>query len=94
MRAGLTQQQLADRLHTDQGNIARLERNRSQATVRTLKRVAEATGHELVINFRRFSKSTYKIARAHSDSAGCVARRLRQGRLPMESSIVNAGTKR
>jgi ribosome-binding protein aMBF1 (putative translation factor) len=55
MRAGLTQQQLADRLHTDQGNIARLERNRSQATVRTLKRVAEATGHELVVNFRRSS---------------------------------------
>jgi ribosome-binding protein aMBF1 (putative translation factor) len=55
MRAGLTQQQLADRLHTDQGNIARLERNRTQATVRTLKRVAEATGHELVVNFRRVS---------------------------------------
>jgi ribosome-binding protein aMBF1 (putative translation factor) len=55
IRAGLTQQQLAERLHTDQGNIARLERNRTQATVRTLKRVAEATGHELVINFRRSS---------------------------------------
>ena len=74
IRAGLTQQQLAERLRTDQGNIAWLERNRSQATVRTLKRVADATWHELVINFRRFSKSTYKIARAHSDSAGCVAR--------------------
>jgi transcriptional regulator with XRE-family HTH domain len=52
IRAGLTLQQLAERLHTDQGNIARLERSRTQATVRTLKRVGEATGHELVINFR------------------------------------------
>jgi ribosome-binding protein aMBF1 (putative translation factor) len=52
-RAGLTQRELADRLHTDQGNIARLEGSRSHATVRTLRRVAEATGHELVINFRR-----------------------------------------
>jgi transcriptional regulator with XRE-family HTH domain len=57
--AGLTQQQLGERLHTDQGNIARLECSRTQTTVRTLKRVAEATGHELVVNFRRFSKSTY-----------------------------------
>jgi uncharacterized protein len=56
IRAGLTQQQLAERLHTDQGNIARLERSRTQPTVRTLKRVAEATGHELVINFRRSPK--------------------------------------
>jgi transcriptional regulator with XRE-family HTH domain len=55
-RAGLTQEELAKRLYTDQGNIARLERNRSQATVRTLRRVAEATGHELVINFRRSAK--------------------------------------
>jgi ribosome-binding protein aMBF1 (putative translation factor) len=55
-RAGLTQRQLADRLKTDQGNIARLERSRTEATVRTLKRVAEATGHELVINFRLSKK--------------------------------------
>jgi transcriptional regulator with XRE-family HTH domain len=55
-RAGLTQRELADRLETDQGNIARLERSRSQATVRTLKRVAAATGHKLVINFRLSKK--------------------------------------
>jgi ribosome-binding protein aMBF1 (putative translation factor) len=50
--ANLTQAQLADRLKTDQGNIARLERGRSQATIRTLKRIAEATGHSLVVDFR------------------------------------------
>jgi transcriptional regulator with XRE-family HTH domain len=50
--ANLTQTQLAERLKTDQGNIARLERGRSQATVRTLQRIGEATGHSLVIDFR------------------------------------------
>jgi ribosome-binding protein aMBF1 (putative translation factor) len=42
--ASLTQTQLAERLKTDQGNIARLERGRTQATIRTLQRVAAATG--------------------------------------------------
>jgi ribosome-binding protein aMBF1 (putative translation factor) len=50
--ASLTQNQLAERLKTDQGNIARLERGRSQRTIRTLRRIAEATGHSLVVNFR------------------------------------------
>jgi hypothetical protein len=36
------QRELVDQLETDQGNIARLERSRTQATVRTLKRVAAA----------------------------------------------------
>jgi hypothetical protein len=45
--AKLTQGELAGRLNTHQGNIARLERGRTQATVRTLKRIASATGHPL-----------------------------------------------
>jgi DNA-binding transcriptional regulator YiaG len=51
--AKLTQGELAERLNTHQGNIARLERGRTQATVRTLKRIATATGHRLVIEFRK-----------------------------------------
>jgi hypothetical protein len=35
--AGLAQQQLAERLKTDQANIARLENSRTQAKVSTLK---------------------------------------------------------
>jgi transcriptional regulator with XRE-family HTH domain len=54
--ANLTQTQLAERLKTDQGNIARLERGRSQATVRTLQRIAEATGHSLIVDFRPIKK--------------------------------------
>jgi uncharacterized protein len=51
--AKLSQDELAQRLKTHQGNIARLERGRSQATVSTLKRIAAATGHRLVIDFRK-----------------------------------------
>jgi transcriptional regulator with XRE-family HTH domain len=54
--ANLTQAQLADRLKTDQGNVARLERGRTQATIRTLKRIAEATGHSLTVDFQPIKK--------------------------------------
>ena len=52
MAARLTQQELADLIGTDQANIARLETGRSLATSRTLERIADATGHELMIDFR------------------------------------------
>jgi ribosome-binding protein aMBF1 (putative translation factor) len=56
--ASLTQAQLAERLKTDQGNIARLERGRTQATIRTLKRIAEATGHSLIVDFQLLKKNS------------------------------------
>ena len=56
--ANLTQVQLADRLKTDQGFIARLERGRTQATIRTLKRIAEATGHSLIVDFQPIKKQS------------------------------------
>jgi hypothetical protein len=39
-----------------QGNIARLERGRTQATIRTLQRVAAPTGHRLIVDFRSVSE--------------------------------------
>jgi transcriptional regulator with XRE-family HTH domain len=42
---------MAERLKTNQANVTRLERGRTQATIRTLKRIAEATGHNLVVIF-------------------------------------------
>jgi ribosome-binding protein aMBF1 (putative translation factor) len=50
MTAGLTQQQLAERLKTDQANVAPLENSRTEATVRSLKRIAAATGHRLMVD--------------------------------------------
>ena len=49
--AGLTQQQLAERMQTTQSVIARLESGRAKPSARTLERLAEATGTRLRIEF-------------------------------------------
>ena len=49
--AGLTQQQLAERMKTSQAFIARLESGRQNPSTTTLKRFAEATGHRFVFDF-------------------------------------------
>jgi ribosome-binding protein aMBF1 (putative translation factor) len=53
--AGLTQEQLAKRMKTTQGAIARLESGTTLPSTRTLKRFAQATGHRLKISFERTS---------------------------------------
>lgn len=50
-RAGLTQEQVAQRMHTTQSNIARLEAGRTTPSTRTLERFAEAIGARLKISF-------------------------------------------
>ncbi|MFM9865681.1 MAG: multiprotein-bridging factor 1 family protein [Micropepsaceae bacterium] len=50
-KAGLTQQELAKRMKTTQGAIARLESGTALPSTRTLKRFAIATGHNLKISF-------------------------------------------
>jgi ribosome-binding protein aMBF1 (putative translation factor) len=49
--AGLTQEQLARRMHTTQAVIARLESGRVKPSTRTLERLAAATGTKLRISF-------------------------------------------
>ncbi len=49
--ADLTQAQLAERMHTTQAVIARLESGRVKPSTRTLERLAEATGMRLRISF-------------------------------------------
>lgn len=51
MRAGLTQEELATRMHTSQSVIARLEAGRTKPSTRTLERFAQATGARLRITF-------------------------------------------
>lgn len=48
-RAGLTQEEVAQRMATTQGVIARLEGGGSKPSTRTLERYAEATGSRLRI---------------------------------------------
>ncbi len=50
-KSGLTQQELAKRMQTTQGAIARLESGSSLPSTRTLQRFAVATGHRLKISF-------------------------------------------
>jgi ribosome-binding protein aMBF1 (putative translation factor) len=49
--AGLTQEQLARKMHTTQAVIARLESGRVKPSTRTLERLARATGTKLRISF-------------------------------------------
>lgn len=50
-KAGLTQEELAERMQTSQSAIARLESGRSIPSGTTLKRFARATGTRLRITF-------------------------------------------
>jgi len=49
--AGLTQEELADRMDAKQSLVARIESGGHNTTVKTLLRVAEATGTHLKISF-------------------------------------------
>ena len=49
--AGLTQEQLAQRMDTTQSVIARLESGRAKPSTRTLQRLATVTGTRLTISF-------------------------------------------
>jgi len=51
VRAGLTQEQLAQRMGTTQSAVARLESGRRMPSVKTLERFATATGTRLVVRF-------------------------------------------
>jgi transcriptional regulator with XRE-family HTH domain len=50
-RAGLTQEELAQKMGTTQPVVARLESGRSRPSMRTLARLADATGSRLHISF-------------------------------------------
>ena len=55
---GLTQEELATRLHTKQASIARLESGSSLPSLSTVKKVAEALNAELDIVVRPKGKSS------------------------------------
>jgi transcriptional regulator with XRE-family HTH domain len=50
-RAGLTQEALARKMGTTQPVVARLESGRTRPSMRTLERLANATGSRLLIRF-------------------------------------------
>ncbi len=50
-QSDLTQEQIAERMHTSQAAVARLEGGRGNPSINTLKRYAAATGTKLRITF-------------------------------------------
>ena len=58
--AGLTQQQLARKMGTTQPVVARLEAGNARPSLRTLERLANATGSRLVITFQPHKKKAVK----------------------------------
>lgn len=56
VQAGLTQEQLAEKMETSQSTIARLESGRTMPSGRTLSRYAKATGTKLRISFDKPKK--------------------------------------
>ena len=55
--AGLTQEQLAERMQTTRTAIVRLESGRQLPSTRTLAKFAEATGHRLRITFEKLGRT-------------------------------------
>jgi HTH-type transcriptional regulator / antitoxin HipB len=49
-RLGLTQEELADRVHTKKTAISRIENHAEDIKISTLKRVAKALGKRIQIN--------------------------------------------
>jgi DNA-binding XRE family transcriptional regulator len=49
VRAGLTQEQVAEKMQTTQSTVARMESGRTMPSLRTLSRYAEATGSRAVV---------------------------------------------
>src|SRR5688572_31116248 len=67
-RAGLTQEQVAQRMKTTQAVIARLEGGGSKPSTRTLERYAEATGSRLKITFEPEGRSEEHTSELQSQS--------------------------
>lgn len=61
-RAGLTQDQLAQRMKTTQSTVARLESGKTLPSGKTLQKFAEATGSRLKIVFETAKRSSKEKA--------------------------------
>ena len=79
---GMTQTEFAELVDMPQSTIARLESGRHNPSVRVLKRIAEATGTELVIEFR----GPKRKRRAKARTGGASSASDTQAREPVAAS--------
>jgi len=63
-RAKLTQAEIAERMKTTQSAVARLESGAHRASLSSLRRYAEATGHRLLISFEPLIKPATRASAA------------------------------
>ena len=63
--AGLTQEELAERMKAKQPLIGRLESGAQNTTYKTLQRIAEATGTRLKISFESMDETVHRTVSAH-----------------------------
>ncbi len=61
-KSGLSQEELAARMHTSQSAIARLESGTALPSMRTLSKFAEATNSEIQILLKPNKTSRHKVA--------------------------------
>ena len=54
-KAGLTQEQVAERMHTQKSNISRMERGNGNPSWQPLTKYAQACGFELMLQARQSS---------------------------------------
>jgi transcriptional regulator with XRE-family HTH domain len=76
-RAGLTQKELARKMGTTQPVVARLESGRTRPSMRTLERLAAATGSRLVISFEPLAPkgpARHRASTGTSQSAATATR--------------------
>ncbi len=62
IKSGLSQEELANRMHTSQSTIARLESGLSLPSMRTLTKFAEATNSEIQIQLKPMKTGGKKVA--------------------------------
>lgn len=73
VHAGLTQTELAERMETSQPHIARLESGRTLPSLRTLLKIADATGTEAQVTLRpKHRRDHVGSARQHAALAPAV----------------------
>jgi transcriptional regulator with XRE-family HTH domain len=61
-RAGLTQEQVAERMQTQKSNVSRLEKGNSNPSWATLSKYAHACGFELSLKLLRFKRPINRSA--------------------------------
>jgi transcriptional regulator with XRE-family HTH domain len=90
--AGLSQQQLARRLGVSQAAVAKLEREGSNPTVRTLDRALRATGHKLTLDApKRASGVDASLIRRHLELTPAQRIRELEGMYAFAGELTSAG---